>query len=553
MQRHTRSRIFALLALPALATPACVEMDEAEPVDETEVDVETNVEPDIAALAYATPTVPYAPADYDGDGTADQGWYSGNGYFKIDTDDDEKFDQTVRHLPSGDIRFIAPADYDGDGRADIAFKDRLGVWSIDYAANGFSNTWDASFSGYGATSLPVPADYDGDGRDDLSVKDSGGTWYINYASNGFASGWDASWGGYGPDSAVPVPADYDGDGRADLSVKDSYGYWHINYASNGFASGWDYSTSGYGGSTARPAPADYDGDGRADLSVKDSTGYWHINYASNGFPAGWDAQFPGYGVYSYPVPADYDGDGRADLSIVIPDEYWFVDLAAGGFGAFNWFDRMKEPAAPTISLEEATTTSLRVRFQGDALTDVLWSVRHPDASTWRSVDGRTDTRTFSGLAAGTEYCFGAQAVNGEGATDTDRCFTTKTPPQTSGTSSMTMTLDPVVGPVHFYGSWGPQSGKIATRLWRADAWTPSILWFLKPGRSWTECWGPDHYEATIPLIDGGSLSADQIAELQGLVLPPGNQYNFLACYSEDDGDVDFPNTVSVNVDWQLVD
>jgi hypothetical protein len=411
------------------------------------------------------------------------------------------------------------------------------------------------FAGYGATSLPVPADYDGDGRADLSVKDSGGTWYINYASNGFASGWDAQFGGYGPDSAVPVPADYDGDGRADLSVKDSYGYWHINYASNGFGSGWDASYPGYGNSYARPAPADYDGDGRADLSVKDSGGTWYINYASNGFPAGWDAQYGGYGGASFPIPADYDGDGRADFSIAGAGDHWYYDFAVNGFGSWDLLDRINAPTTPTITLEEATLSSLRVRFDGDSVTDEITSVRLSDASSYRTVPGRTDTRTFSGLAAGTQYCFDVNARNDEGFAGRERCFSTKappTPPPTSGTSSMTMTLDPVVGTIHYYGSWGAASGQIATRLWRPDTWTTTYLYFLKPGHSWTECFGPNHYDVTIPLIDGGELTAAQIAELQGLTLPPGNTYSFLACYTENDGDVNFPTTVSVNVDWQLV-
>jgi len=553
MRLHSPSRLLPFLLLPALAAPACVETDDGDEAVADDVDVATET----TELLYAPAADGFAPADFDGDGKADPSWRDAYwGTYYLDNDDDYRWDWSVNYTyGSGTPRFLVPADYDGDGRDDVAIKDSAGVWNIDYAANGFASVsqpgWDANLPGYGATSLPVPADYDGDGRIDISVKDSGGTWYINYASNGFAAGWDASWGGYGPDSAVPVPADYDGDGRADLGVKDSYGYWHINYASNGFAAGWDVSYPGYGGSTARPAPADYDGDGRADLSVKDSGGTWYINYASNGFAAGWDASYAGYGSASFPVPADYDGDGKADLSIGHGGDWWYYDFASNGFGSWDVIDRIRKPGQPSVELVEATVSSLKVRVTGDNQTESLYWYGEWDNAPVRDIPGKTDTFTFTGLASGTEYCFYIQALNSEGFGSRSPCFTTKTPPApepTSGTATVWLDRVGVDGPISFSGTWGPVPGAVATRLWLADEpWgAVTIYRFLKPGYSNLDCNRP---EATIPLIDGGSLDASQIAELQGITLPPGNTYYFTACFSTTKPNWD-PNTITFNLDWQ---
>jgi hypothetical protein len=127
------------------------------------------------------------PADYDGDGRADisihsttQGkWnidYAWNGF--------GTWNQSLGGYGGSDNREV-PADYDGDGRADISVRsDTFQNWVIDFAPA--FGSWNASFSGYGG-GVPVSADYDGDGRADLSIRDSNGLWSIDFAANGFGS------------------------------------------------------------------------------------------------------------------------------------------------------------------------------------------------------------------------------------------------------------------------------------------------------------------------------------------------------------------------------
>ena len=250
-----------------------------------------------------------------------------------------------------------PADYDGDGYTDLAVRDNaLGIWHIDYAANGFGG-WDESHAGYGFDSIPVPADYDGDHKADLSVKDSSGNWFIDFSSDGFGT-WNRQYTGYGFADAIPAPADYDGDGFADLSVKDGSGVWYIDY--HGVGAGddlgfghWDRSYAGYGFSDVTPVPADYDGDGKADLSIKTTSGDWFIDFSSN--PSGnwssnqfgaWNAHYVMYGFAdAIPVPGFYDHDSGphqiADLSVKDGTGVWYLDNSTEltGGAQFGHWDR----------------------------------------------------------------------------------------------------------------------------------------------------------------------------------------------------------------------
>lgn len=240
---------------------------------------------DASYANYGGIDVHHVPADYDGDGLDDlsvKADFSGGKWF-IDyaSNGFGRWDVIISNIGDAAAR-PAPADFDGDGKTDLSVKTDAGYWRIDYTSNGFGK-WDVSLPNYGGSDVhPVPADYDGDGEADLSVKAdfSGGKWFINYASNGFTSGWDATYSNIGGATAQGVPADFDGDGEADLSVKTDAGEWKIDYASDGFGS-WDVTYINYGGTDVHPVPADYDGDGRDDLSVKADFGggIWFIDYA----------------------------------------------------------------------------------------------------------------------------------------------------------------------------------------------------------------------------------------------------------------------------------
>jgi hypothetical protein len=287
-----------------------------------------------AAKSVSSTFVRATASDFDGDGKADFSDKSLAGVWSIDYAKDG-FATWGSVLPTyGGIEYTpVPADYDGDGKTDLSVKATNGKWFIDYANNGFG-TWDVVFCCYGDQEyFPVPADYDGDGKADLSEKATNGQWLIDYASNGFGQ-WDKVYCCYGNFDFIPVPADYDGDGKADISEKGTNGQWLIDYANNGFGV-WDKAFNSYGGSEFVPTPADYDGDGKADLSVKSTIGQWFIDFASNGFGA-WDQSFNAYGGReAIPAPADYDGDGKADIGVITTGGNFLVDVASDGFGRWN--------------------------------------------------------------------------------------------------------------------------------------------------------------------------------------------------------------------------
>jgi hypothetical protein len=406
----------------------------------------------------------------------------------------------------------------------------------------------------------VPADYDGDGKADLSVKGStDGIWYIDYARNGFGA-WDASYPGYGPTS-IPVPADYDGDGRADLSVKGAGdGIWYIDYASDGFGA-WDASYLGYG-PTSRPVPADYDGDGAADLSVQsDADGRWYIDYAADGFGA-WDEVYvvSTCGLCDR-VPADYDGDGRADISVKRDDEFWYVDFAANGFGAWDLVDPLGRPARPLITLDAHTSRSLTVSIDG-RFGDWFGNAAATQLSTnLKNVTGTGEVahssftrRFFTNLQADTTYCVEAIARNSEGAVfNTSACFKTDNapppPPPTSGTTGVGLQRQQITqGPVPYAATWGPIAGARPVRLWTAQLGLPTFIHFLRVGHSTQECFGPDHADVTVTLrTDGDSLDPAEIALIFGGTPPAGQQIGFAACITTSGSAL--PDLVFFNLDW----
>ena len=180
-----------------------------------------------------------APADFDGDGSADPAtWSPLTGRWQIRNSSGGTAEQYTLGL-AGDRP--VPADYNGDGRAEPA------VWRPSDA------TW---LLGPGPPiqwgqpgDVPVPADFDGDGGADLTVwRPSTGTWYVRGGGT-FRLGE-----GY----HVPLPADYDGDGNADPGAwSPATQRWFM----------WGKEPERFGEPGDVPVPGQYDGDGIADLAV----------------------------------------------------------------------------------------------------------------------------------------------------------------------------------------------------------------------------------------------------------------------------------------------
>ena len=276
--------------------------------------------------------------DFDGDGKADK--------YYVDTNVGDWY--RLNPVPAAPT-FIAaghgpwaPGDYDGDGTWEPAAVGGSTWWSMTAG----DQTW-ARPAGATQSDLDmVQADYDGDGKTDPAwYQESIATWFIKgHDPIQFgATATNTGSGGSRNDQDYPVPADYDGDGKADLSTYNPRtAAWRIRSSKTG-----DESTSVIGTAGAWPAPADYDGDGKADRAVQSWSGVWTIE-GQPSFTFG-----PGSTTTDlwYPTVADYDGDGKADASYVN-----FANSSTGSLPSF-WHFRSSKDLSTTDELIPASGTN----------------------------------------------------------------------------------------------------------------------------------------------------------------------------------------------------
>jgi hypothetical protein len=237
------------------------------------------------------------PADYDHDGLVDTAILDNAAMaLRIDyaADGFGSWNESIEGY-GGPACQPVMGDYDGDGWPDLAVYDSINrTWSIDGSNDGFHG-WNWSGNGLGTIlSVPCPGDYDGDGLSDVSLRTEVGLWIIDYRANGFGV---IDWSGQYPDSLAPVmtcPGDYDGDVKTDIAVVDNEtGEWYVDLAHNGFGS-WDNEHEEYGAEDAVVMEADYDGDGRCDIArYRTDEGSLCFDLSSTGF-GGWDDCFTGY-------------------------------------------------------------------------------------------------------------------------------------------------------------------------------------------------------------------------------------------------------------------
>jgi len=299
-------------------------------------------------LTKAPDACPRTLTDFEGDGTADLGYFHpATGLWGI-LQSARSFNYAYPRFftwgISGDI--VTPADYDGDGIWDPTVRRPPGggqsaaylmlLSSTDYDF-GSTLTVPAGWPGLGDT--PVPGDYNGDGISDPAIWRGTASVWIIPMSPAFNSYQFYAWGQSGD---KPIGADVDADGKTDI------GYWRPSTGVWGFlqsSMGYSYASPlffSWGTSGDIPVMADYDGDGYADPTVvippaSGMSQAYRILQSSMGYspvysitiPAGW----PGLG--DTPAPADYDGDDMADPAIWRANSgVWIVPLSSGGYSTY---------------------------------------------------------------------------------------------------------------------------------------------------------------------------------------------------------------------------
>ena len=303
-----------------------------------------------------------APADYDGDGTADLTVVHGGTNWYIEGFSPFPFGFGY---PGG---LMVPADYDGDGTDDLASIDpATWNWRIRYSSSSTTTNFQFGFAGC----VPVPGDYNGNGLTELAVVSTNNfNWYI--------SGHTPFPHQFGFAGCLPVPGDYNGNGLTELAVVNTNTFnWYI--------AGHSPYPQQFGWAGCIPVPDDYDGDGHTDIAIfAPSKATLYVHGSLKGF---WSVPLGQSG--GMVVHGDFDGDGRAQVATYQPTGgLWCIQGTHDGlfhlqerFGVEYVFNRDRNIAL----WEDADHNALS--FGYDAQTNLS------SVSDWH---GRTLNFTYSG-------------------------------------------------------------------------------------------------------------------------------------------------------------
>lgn len=281
--------------------------------------------------------LPFAPQDFDGNGTADLPIRSrSDGIFRVigvlGLDGSRNVGEMLSaHIPA-DLDLVGMADHDGDGTADTLWTEpdggplQLGLTRLGGALQTVDIAPTARVVGSG--------DFDGDGRGDIVVTDDGAEslelWLMDGAERlegVHLSRWR------GPRDIV-ASADVDGDGLVELVVYNRMlgwlSVWHLDGGRLEERVAFDASDLGEGWRVI--GAGDTDGDGLAELLWLDpADGGMHVwRFLPDG---GTDLQrlaVPSWGSPRPVAMGDFDADGRSEL--LMRDAtgavtVWFLDGA----------------------------------------------------------------------------------------------------------------------------------------------------------------------------------------------------------------------------------
>jgi FG-GAP-like repeat/Fibronectin type III domain len=456
------------------------------------------------------------------------------------------------------------ADVSGDGLDDIVAFGDAGVYlaladgsggfepPVFQAEFGFDQGW------FSSRHVRTMADVNGDGRQDIVGFGEYEVWIALSTGTGFAAPQGGVEGfayqqGWRVGRHRRLVMDINHDGKADII---GFGEEAV-YTARSHGDGFDApvaalnhlgSAQGFVEPRNWRFAADLNGDGYPELvgigdeavirSLGGPSGFTSPRAILRAFALG-----AGYSAYDYrSMPrmiGDVDGDGYQDLV---------------AFGASTLEVARSRPEAPPLPppaptnprITGATPETLDLAWNDNSFDERRFYLRWQKAgSSFRSeaLAANTASHTLTSLAWDSEYCFSVQAESlwGISAWSPSACGRTEFP----ATGTHPVVLIRPAGTASYHGSWELASRR-PVRLWRDPFSGTAQIFFVRPGHTPLECFGPTHPQATVALPPNGSLGPIQIEQVLGGPAVPGAPVDFLAC-AFDGGTL--PNAVSFNLDW----
>ncbi|MBI5558483.1 MAG: hypothetical protein HY885_12685 [Deltaproteobacteria bacterium] len=231
----------------------------------------------------ATPIV----GDWDGDGYANVGLFSGN-KFLLDFDNDGVADKVIAFGRSTDLPVCG--DWDGDGRDDIGvFRSADRKFFLDYNQDGVT---DETVTIGRSSDLPVVGDWDSDGADDIGVfRPSGRRYYMDFNEDGIHDR-AVTIGKLGDYSLV---GDWDSDGADSIGIfRPDNKRFYLDDDDDGVH---DHAQN-FGSTNDVPIVGDWDGDGITDIGAyRPSNNMFYL-----------DEDFDGIAEWSIPGTVEDEND-----------------------------------------------------------------------------------------------------------------------------------------------------------------------------------------------------------------------------------------------------